>query len=57
MRADREDHKAATSRVEAMVEGEIWDGIGRGCSHCRCKKGELNKQMNPFILQKVCILG
>jgi len=49
---------AAMGRIVAMEEGgEIGDGIGRGESHCRCKKGESNKQMIPFILRNVCILG
>ena len=49
---------AAMGRIGTIAEGgEIRGGIGCGQSHCRCKKGELNKQVNPFILRKVYILG
>ena len=47
----------AMGGVGWMTEGgKSLDGIGRGWSRSRCKKGESNKQGIPFILGK-CILG
>ena len=50
--------ETAMGGIGVMTEGgKSLDGIGRGWSRSRCKKGELNKQVIPFILRNVCILG